>query len=52
VIEGEDEDEDEDEDEEDEEPTYLDGLLLFTLELTFEFTLALLFILEALFTLL
>jgi hypothetical protein len=49
VIEGEDEDEDEDEDD---EPTYLDGLLLFTLELTFEFTLALLFILEALFTLL
>jgi hypothetical protein len=47
VIEGEDEDEDEDD-----EPTYLDGLLLFTLELTFEFTLALLFILEALFTLL
>jgi hypothetical protein len=49
VIEGEDDDEDEDEDD---EPTYLDGLLLFTLELTFEFTLALLFILEALFTLL
>jgi hypothetical protein len=48
VIEG----EDEDEEDEDDEPTYLDGLSLFTLELTFEFTLALLFILEALFTLL